>query len=343
MRGEGNGQRRRFVYNRADPKVLEQVANQPTTNYVQINKADALVFKASAGNNRLRILPPTWEGADHYAYPIIVHYNVGPDGARYLCLKMLGKPCAICADRVQLVRHGEGEAAKQTRPQDGRVAWVIDRNKQDQGPQLWFFGKSAESEYAILARDEDSGDVLYIDDPDEGYDITFKCDNPGKHADYSARRIVRNPSPLSDNPKRMDAWLDYIQNYPVPDALQFYTYNQMLEALGGEVEEKDTVEPERIRSRSIRDEVEPEPEYDPDTGETYEPEPEPDLRRPLARDVEYEETPTPRQAVAKRDVQDEPEHRPQRPRPPAHDETTQQARQGLRELRPPGVRPSARR
>jgi hypothetical protein len=339
MRSNSDDQTRRFVYRKVDPKIIEERASQSLSSFVQINKSVFPVFKSKSGINKLRILPPTWEGAISYAYQIILHYNVGPDGQRFLCLRMLNKPCPICEERQKLSRGGETDAAKQLRPQDGRVSWIIDRDKEADGPQLWFYGKAAEIEYAMLSLDE-SGDTLYLDDPEAGFDISFRCDNPGPHAKYSARRIARNPSHLSQDNRRQQQWLDYIMEHPAPDTLNFCSYNYLVEAIGGNVGSEESQEPEHIRSRSLRDEEEDygrdEAPFDQDTGEVYE--------------GGDDENPPHSQYGDERDEghlldNREPKERPRtrlREEAPREVNPSRQARSNLRELRPPSQRPSLR-
>src|SRR5262245_13483641 len=52
-------------------------------------------WRAKPGDNTIRFLPPTWDGAEHFGFDVYVHRNVGSDNSTYLCLnKMKGKPCA---------------------------------------------------------------------------------------------------------------------------------------------------------------------------------------------------------------------------------------------------------
>lgn len=361
-----NGQRRRFRYERRDPKLIETRANQSLSRFAQLIPDKYPKFKVKEKLNTLRILPPTWEGNDHYAYNVLIHYGVGPDNSSFFCLKMLKKPCAICDERVSLVRQGEANLAKRIRPQERRLCWVIDRDKESEGPQVWNYGKSLDQEFSGLALDPDTKDVLYIDDPDEGYDISFRCTNAGKvTAEYTAKRILPRPKPLSDNPKRQDEWLDYVQRYPVPTLLTFYSYKEMLDALGsssGSSEEED-VDLGPIRRRSLRDE-EPEERtrdedeiYDQETGEVEEdqveygdvssyiddgPPPEEADRRQRAA--------TSNEDVKHRRVIEDEDDRPVRPRLRQTEDPeltrgvnpSRQARDNLRQLRPPGQRPSQR-
>jgi hypothetical protein len=231
------------------------------------------------------------------------------------------------------------------------VAWVIDRDRENDGPLLWVYGKPTEIEFSIQSIDESSGDTLYIDNPEEGFDISFRCDNPGVHAKYTARTIARNPSHLSQDNRRQQQWLDYIMEHPVPNTLNFCSYDYLVEALGGSAGSEEPEEPERIRSRSLRDEEEdydaPTP-FDRDTEEVYEKEQDEQPRRIVKeqRDLygderdeghlldnrEPEERPRTRlREEAPRDVEPSREVNPSR-----------QARSNLRELRPPSQRPSLR-
>src|SRR5512135_3474719 len=63
--------------------------------------SDVKRYKPREGENCVRILPPRWKDKEtwgnYWSITTYVHYNVGPDGAAYMCLdKMKGKRCPVC-------------------------------------------------------------------------------------------------------------------------------------------------------------------------------------------------------------------------------------------------------
>lgn len=353
MKSPSNGQaRRRFQYKPRSAKVVEQRASQQGTMFDAIIKSQYKTFKPKKGENSVRIMPPTWEDADHYAMDVIVHRNVGPDNQSYLCLKMQGKPCAICEERLDLVKHRESDAAKAIRPVDSRVAWVIDRDKEKEGPMVWVFGWTMDKNIALLCRDRRTGEVLFIDDPEEGYDFSFSKDGEGIHTQYRGEQVDRRASPLHDRDKQAEEWLDYIMENPLTDVLNFYSYEHLMEVMHGkpvDPDEEDEVDERPARRRSVRDDDEDEDEVPPPKRTRREPEPEDEVEEDEPKDEDTEEgevededepasEPPPRQRL--REPEPEDEAPPPRRRQVA--DPSEQAREGLRKLRPPGQRPSQR-
>ena len=354
MRSNSDDQTRRFVYKPRDPKLIERQATETQSRFLRTNKPEFPRYKSRTGLNQIRFMPPTWEGYDHYSYPIQVHKQVGPDEQSFLCLRMLGKPCPGCEERTRLARAGEKDAANKLRPQDDHVAWIIDRKNIDSsGPELFFFSGKTYREYNMGAIDRISGEMLDIDDPENGYDVTFHFDN----RPYEARQVVRRSSPLHPDSRKEQEWLDYIMDHPVPTTLHFCSYEQALEAIEGGVPQHEPEEPKPLRSRSLRDEVyagetdDPRVVYEEETDDprvVYEEErerpPRGEIKEQRARygderdeghlldNREPEERPRTRlREEAPRDVEPSREVNPSR-----------QARSNLRELRPPSQRPSLR-
>lgn len=352
MKSASNGQaRRRFQYKPRSAKVVEQRANQQGTMFDAIIKSQYKTFKPKKGENSVRIMPPTWEDADHYAMDVIVHRNVGPDNQSYLCLKMQGKPCAICEERLDLVKHRESDAAKAIRPVDSRVAWVIDRDKEKEGPMVWVFGWTMDKNIALLCRDRRTGEVLFIDDPEEGYDFSFSKDGEGIHTQYRGEQVDRRSSPLHDREKQVEEWLDYIMENPLTDVLNFYSYEHLMEVMHGKPVDPDADEAEAderpSRRRSVRDDDDDVEDVPPPRRAQREPEPEDEVEEDELEDEdteedEVEDEPAPEPPSRRRLREPEPEDEDPPPRRRQAADPSEQAREGLRRLRPPGQRPSQR-
>lgn len=232
MRGAGDtpGQGR-FNYQRRDRTAIEQrgqtYAQGGRDNYVE---SAIQTYAPQKGDNWLRILPPTWENAKHYGYDVWVHYGIGPDRLAYLCLEKNGKgECPICIERAELARRGMEEAAGELRPTYRIAVYVVDRKQPEKGVLLWTMPMKIDQELVTLAQDKRTGEVLWIDDPYDGYDIEFTRTGEGLHTQYSGVRIARNPSPL-DN----DAALEFAQKHPIP-SIFIYSSTEVLEkAISGQ-------------------------------------------------------------------------------------------------------------
>ncbi len=221
----------RFEYQRRGKAALEQraqtYAQGGRDNYVV---AEVTTYTPQKGDNWLRILPPTWQDAKHYGWDVHVHYGIGPDRLAYLCPDKMGKgPCPICQERAALAGRGMDDAASELRPTYRIAVYVLDRKAPEKGPQLWTMPYRIDQELVALAQDKRSGEVLWPDDPFEGYDIEFTRTGEGIHTQYTGVRIARNASPL-DN----DDALAFAQKHPIPDVFIFSPVDVLEKAISGQ-------------------------------------------------------------------------------------------------------------
>jgi hypothetical protein len=185
-------------------------------------------FTPKEGDNWIRILPPTWDEADHYALDMWVHYEVGPDNNTYLCLeKMKGEFCPLCAAKREADAHGEKDYARALECGHRLGAWVIDRENESKGPLLWFYSKMIDQDLLLQARDRRSGEVLPIDHPEEGYDVEFNRKGKGMTTKYSGVRLARQPSAVKP------AWLDFVAQNPIPNILVYHSAERISEVFTG--------------------------------------------------------------------------------------------------------------
>ena len=115
------------------------------------------------------------------------------------------------------------EFAKQLRGTNDRANWtlakkldpkmrvfvpIIVRGEEDKGVRLWEFGKEVYLQLLALAEDEDYGDFTDIN---EGFDFTLEAvmgDVGGRQALKSSIRPKRKTSPLSEDVKQIEEWLE---------------------------------------------------------------------------------------------------------------------------------------
>ncbi len=219
------------------------------------------LFKPREGENTVRILPPTWvddkeqaeKWGDYWDITIARHRNVGPDEATYLCLnKMQGKPCAVCDARKESRDDEERDAL---RIQSGPLCWMIDRNNEKAGPQVWAVPIKLFRELNLRSVDKKTEQLVLIDDPEDGYDVFFTREGNDKRTQYLSVEIDRDPTPLHEDEKKQQQWLDYIVDNPLPDVLNFYEYDYVKDVLyGAAPARKDADEDGGRRGRRGRDE-----------------------------------------------------------------------------------------
>jgi hypothetical protein len=226
---------RGFRYERRSTEDVKRRASEKSGNFSSFIKGDFKKYKMKDGKNVIRILPPTWPKPKHYAYTIYLNYRIGADNQTFLSLsEMLNEKDPLAEARKEAQREGDKEMAKALTPQKRSLMWIIDRMDEDEGPQLFDCPFGVDTDFVNLSIDEDTKEVIYFDDPDEGCDIRFYRE-PGKpYPKYPAAKMkILAPSPLSEDKGLQKEWIGFITENPVPDCLQYYGYEHIQEAFDG--------------------------------------------------------------------------------------------------------------
>ena len=246
----------RFVYRGTERKVesIVRKSKQGGGLYDSYVTADIPFFKAKEGDATVRILPPTWKDTekwgDGWEIGIYLHYNVGPDNGAYLCLdKMKGEACPVCEARSAT---RDEEEMDQLRPAYRSLCWVIDRDNEKAGPQIWSMPITLFRDINARSVDKKSNTPILIDDPEEGYDIVFSRSGTDIKTKYTAVEVMREPTPLHDDEKLQNRWLDYIEDHPLPDVLVYYDYEHIEKVLFGKAERRKPDEEAEAPVRSSR-------------------------------------------------------------------------------------------
>jgi hypothetical protein len=219
----------RFEYKKRDDDTAKKRADMGGKDYDQYLKSDAKPYKPGEGNNTIRILPPTWAKPDHYGYDIWVHYSIGPDKQTYLCNhKMKGEPCPICEERAKAQRSGDEDYAKELEPKRRVLMYLIDRDKERDGVHVWAAPWTIDRDITQVSVDKASGEVLPIDSPEEGYDISYRKDGKDDRTKYSGVQVARRDSALGK-----DSWLDFAVDHPLPTILNYFDYEHIAKEFGG--------------------------------------------------------------------------------------------------------------
>lgn len=197
-------------------------------------------FKAKEGDNRVRIFPRTWDDIEtwgkDWSIEVWVHNNVGPDNGTYLCLdKMLNKQCPVCEVRREL----DSDEADQLRLQKKFIAYVLDRSSEKTGVQFWTTPMGLYKDIQNRSRDKDANDsVIYIDNPDDGYDVSFVREGTGLKTRYTACELARKASYLTKDEKRQKELCDFVEENPLPEQLVYYDADHIEKVLSGKSERR---------------------------------------------------------------------------------------------------------
>jgi hypothetical protein len=344
----------KFVY-RGRERSVEEVARrsrQSSGSYDGILVGEIPRLKVKEGECTFRILPPTWKDTEKWGLGwevgIWVHRKVGPDEGTFLCLdKMKGEPCPICEAR----RDGDEEERDALKMNWRALCWAIDRDNEKAGPQIWEMPPTLFRDINARSIDKKSGDVICIDDPEEGYDILFNREGNDIKTKYTAVEVSRDATPIHESEKTQDRWLEYIQEHSLPDILNFQDSEYIEKVLTGKISKKkdgDEDEEEAAPRRSSRHRSEPEEEEESEAKL-------PRSRRHVAEaeeedptgEVEEDKKPTRRSRAEPEETEEQADPPPRRSRRGAVAEAEEElpeesktARKGLERLRP-GARKAA--
>lgn len=339
--------RRGFEYRESDRAAAKEIASGSSKYDPMFTLPEIEFYEWKTGLNKFRIMPWTWpdtEGPRHWGYEAHIHYEVGPDKGAYLCPARMrrGSYCPVCEERKKLDAENDEDGARALLPSRTVLCWVIDRDNEDKGPVLMKMpAKKVAQEIIDRADDPDTGELLAVDHPDEGYDIRLKRTGKGKTGtEYSGVTVASKATPLCDDEDEQDDWLEFITENNIPSILKIYDGEYIAKIFNGQspapqVEEEDEDDEEPIRTRRSRrskKEEEDEEEEDeeprarrskrraePEEDDEEEDEDEPPRRRSKSKsrraeseedgeeDDEEEEQPRARRSKSKRRPDPEPE------------------------------------
>ena len=233
-----------FTYKKRDASALEKRAKQQGTDFQGIIPPDVKVYTVKKGDNYIRILPPTWDDADHYGLDVWVHYGIGPDKASVLCLhKMDNSPCPLCEAQMRADRAGDEELAKELKPGRRVLVWILDRNDEAAGPQAWTMPWTLDRDICKVSRDKHTGAIYAIDDPYDGYDISFEKEGEGLTTKYTGIQLARKASSVDQET------LEFIKELPLPDILVKRDYAELQTLFAGSGMEKEETPSRREPAR----------------------------------------------------------------------------------------------
>jgi hypothetical protein len=249
----------RYQYKPRSAEEVGRRAKQSSGKYDKWVDTDAPWFKPHDGENQIRIIGwlngahPKYDKlaedhGTHWGIDVMIHNNVGVDNGSYLCLdKAIGEPCPIC----DVYKQDDEDAL---RPSDRVICWLIDRASEKSGPMLWSMplqvSKDISAASQVRGRGAQDGEALMIDDPDEGYDVFFDKEGAKKKTRYTRVSVEKDSSPLHENQKTQDKWLDYVADNCLPELFKTYEVEYLEKVLSGQSSRKDDADEDDRGSRS---------------------------------------------------------------------------------------------
>jgi hypothetical protein len=201
-------------------------------------------YTAKQGDNWLRILPPLDPKQRHYGIRVKVHFGVGANNQRFLCLNQSGSPyegeCPSCAELARLGARATKEDRSALKAGEQVLYYVIDRDHEKEGPQAWFQSGKTDGEIAAQSVNKRNKSLLNITHVDHGYDLEFIRSGTGRdNTEYRGFKLMHESSPLCDDERLQDDWLDFIEEHPLSSILVFVTPEEFEREFYGRVKRRD--------------------------------------------------------------------------------------------------------
>lgn len=268
-----------FKYRKPTEASVKEQAEQSGGQYASMFVEGIPEFKAKKGQEyTIRIAPPSWgddgNPPDNYADTVYVNFGIGPDDEGFISRSKMGMdddPVREMHDRMR--RHGDeyAEQIKRQTAKKRRPMYVYVRGEEEKGWQAWGCPWNTHRDIGKAAISKRRRTVKFIDDPDNGHDVTFSRESGG-FGSYSVDEIDPDPSPIDSDPKRQKELLDWLEDHPLPDQYRVYSYDEIKRRCDGDEaaddgdddaqgDEREPDAPTRTRS-SRRAAAAPEPEDD---------------------------------------------------------------------------------
>lgn len=238
---------RKFTYKKRSFDEGQKRTIQGGTAREGFLKDHVRVFSPKEDNNYVRIMPPTWEDAQHYGIDVYVHYGIGSDNSSILCPnKMSGKPCPICEERDRANAEGDEEYAKKLKPIKRVLVYVVDRDKESDGVKMWPMAWTIDKTIMIQATNERTREILAIDDPEDGYDVEIKREGKGQSTKYTVS-VSRNSSEI----EMTDDIIQVLEDHPLDTCLIEYDYETISKLfVGTSFDEEDDSDKNKSKKSS---------------------------------------------------------------------------------------------
>lgn len=267
---------------------------------------------------RVRFFPQPKEG--YFAKHVLIHFGLNAEGNSLICPTTVGRnDCPLCAKNKLLYNEAKQlelagnklaaetkmKEAKGLRAKKYNITYMIDRNAEEIGPQVWSIPDTTVTGIRNLMTDPETNALLSIDDLFAGRDVFFvkgKLEPTSMFETINKIQLGTKDIPLSEGDKsfeqlsaRTKGWLDFIKANSIASILNVVSAPEMERiAFGLTSLNEESVSSESTPSILERDievvkDVEPDPEQDLPLVKLAAPEP----TKTIEPAVEEHETPEP--------------------------------------------------
>ena len=214
-------------------------SNKPTfgsdnrSNYL---RKDITIFKPELDKvSRIRIFPGLER--DVFYKQVGVHFDVGPDHSSVVCPSEFREFCPLCERNRTLFAEGQKKKKKEFRAATYFLMWVIDRNNEDKGPQVFPATRKVLDGILKLTKSRETGEFRAIDDLEAGRDVLFeKSKNGGSDfPNFAGFELGETARPITADQEKAEVWLDFILDNGFDKILSYKSPNDIEEMAFGDV------------------------------------------------------------------------------------------------------------
>lgn len=250
-----------FKYRKPSEASVKAQSEQSGGSFASIFKDGLNEFKPKMGGEyTIRIAPASWGDDDNppdsYAHEVYVNYGIGPDEEGFISRAKMGfkdDPVREMHDRLRRKGDEHAEQLKRQATKKRRPMYIRQRGENDIGWQPWSCPWTVQRDISKAAVSKRRKTVKFIDDPDNGYDVTFSRESSG-YGSYHIEEIDPEPSPIDEDPKKQKELLDWLEEHPLPEQYQIYSYEEIKRRCDGDEasvdEDEDEDEDDLPRTRS---------------------------------------------------------------------------------------------
>ena len=230
-----------FKYRKPTEESVKAQSEQSGGQYASMFVEGVPEFRPKKGQEyTIRIAPPSWgdddNPPDNYADTVYVNFGIGPDDEGFVSRSKMGfddDPVREMHDRMR--RHGDeyAEQIKRQTAKKRRPMYVYVRGEEDKGWQAWGAPWTVHKDIGKAAISKRRRTVKFIDDPDNGYDVTFSRESGG-FGSYNIDEVDPDPTPIESDPKRQKELLDWLVDNPLPDQYRVYSYDEIKRRCDGD-------------------------------------------------------------------------------------------------------------
>lgn len=230
-----------FKYRKPTESAVKAQAEQSGGQYASLFLEGTTEFRPKKGQEyTIRVAPPSWgdddNPPDNYADTIYVNYKIGPDDEGFISRSKQGlddDPVREMHDRLR--RHGDeyADQIKQQSAKKRRPMYVYVRGEEEKDWQPWAAPWTVHRDIGKAAISKRRRTVKFIDDPDNGFDVTFSRDS-GEFGSYTIDEVDPDPSPIDSDPKRQKELLDWLDENPLPAQYRVYSYDEIKRRCDGD-------------------------------------------------------------------------------------------------------------